>query len=110
MNNFSEAKRLIIFKREHKKRHDKEDFEESKRINSEYYLTKSTASNDNDKARNSAVIPNSNFNGLQRKGNIAADRNKGKETLKASLTYNKINSIKEVPEEDIDHLKQFNDK
>ena len=114
MNNFSEAKRLIIFKREHKKRHDKEDFEESKRINSEYYVTKSTssnASNDNDKGRNSAVIPNSNFNNsLQRKGNIAADRNKGKEAFKASLTFNKINSIKEVPEEDIDHLKQFNDK
>ena len=51
MNNFSEANRLIIFKREHKKRHDKEDFEESKRINSEYYVTKSSnASNDNDKA------------------------------------------------------------
>ena len=114
MNNFSEAKRLIIFKREHKKRHDKEDFEESKRINSEYYVTKSTssnASNDNDKARNSAVVPNSNFNNsLQRKGNIAADRNKTKEAFKASLTFNKINSIKEEPEEDIDHLKQFNEK
>ena len=112
MNNFSEAKRLIIFKREHKKRHDKEDFEESKRINSEYYVTKSSnASNDSDKARNSAVIPNSNFNNsLQRKGNIAADRNKTKEAFKASLTFNKINSIKEEPEEDIDHLKQFNEK
>ena len=112
MNNFSEAKRLIIFKREHKKRHDKEDFEESKRINSEYYVTKSSnASNDSDKARNSAVIPNSNFNNsLQRKGNIAADRNKNKEAFKASLTFNKINSIKEEPEEDIDHLKQFNEK
>ena len=111
MNNFSEAKRLIIFKREHKKRHDKEDFEESKRINSEFYVTKSTSSNDNDKTRNSAIIANSNFNNsLQRKGNIAADRNKTKEAFKASLTFNKINSIKEEPEEDIDHLKQFNEK
>ena len=114
LNNFTEEKRLIIFKREHKKRHDKEDFEEQKRINSDFYLTKtsssSTASKDNnEKYRNSAIIPKGNFsNELKRKGNIAND--KKKEQLKVSATFNKIDSIKEVPEEDVDHLKKFNDK
>ena len=107
MNNFTEANRLIIFKREHKKRHDKEDFEESKRINSEYYISKSSvnsSSKDNsEKIRNSAIIPNNNE--LKRKGNIA-----GKNNLKQSTTFNKIDSIKEEPEEDIDHLKKFNEK
>ena len=50
MNNFTEAKRLIIFKREHKKRHDKEGYEESKRINSEYYVTKSESSPEYEKS------------------------------------------------------------
>ena len=59
----------------------------------------------NDKIRNSAIIPNNmNFNNeLKRKGNIAANKN-----LKKSITSHNI--IKEVPEEDIDHLKNFNDK
>ena len=111
MNNITEEKRLITFKREHKKRHDKEDFEEQKRINSDFYLSKtsSTSKDNNEKVRNSAIIPKGNFNNeLQRKGNIANDRNKNK--LKASATFNKIDSIKEVPEEDIDHLKKFNEK
>ena len=78
MNNFTEAKRLITFKREHKKRHNKEDFEESKRINSEYYINKSGGSNKentNDKFRNSAITPKPNFNNnineLKRKSNLA---------------------------------------
>ena len=126
MNNFTEEKRLIIFKREHKKRHDKEDFEEQKRINSDFYITKSSSSSNDydDKIRNSAIIPKGNFNfnnELQRKGNIAIDKNKinnqlqrksniaiDKNKLKASATFNKIDSIKEEPEEDIDHLKNFN--
>ena len=70
----------------------------------------STASKDNnEKYRNSAIIPKGNFsNELKRKGNIAND--KKKEQLKVSATFNKIDSIKEVPEDDIDHLKKFNDK
>ena len=128
MNNFTEEKRLIIFRREHKKRHDKEDFEEQKRINSDFYLTKSSSSSNDidDKIRNSAIIPKSNFNfnnELQRKGNMAIDKNKlnnqlqrksniaidkNKNKIKASATFNKIDSIKEEPEEDIDHLKNFN--
>lgn len=111
MNNNIEAKRLTIFKREHQKRHHKEDFEESKRINSEYIVSKSSSSippaikDNNDKIRNSAIIPNNmNFNNeLKRKGNIAANKN-----MKKSITSHNI--IKEVPEEDIDHLKNFNDK
>ena len=110
MNNFAEAKRLIIFKREHKKRHDKEDFEESKRINSEYYVTKSgnssTKNNNDDKFRNSAVTPNNISNELKRKSNIAG----ANKSIKSTGTFNKIDSIKELPEEDIDHLKKFNDK
>ena len=111
LNNFTEEKRLIVFKREHKKRHDKEDFEEQKRINSDFYLTKasSTPKENNEKVRNSAIIPKGNFNNeLKRKGNMANDRNKN--ALKMSSTFNKIDSIKEVPEEDVDHLKKFNDK
>ena len=114
MNNFSEAKRLIIFKREHKKRHDKEGYEESKRINSEYYVTKSDSSNKantNDKFRNSAIIPKTNFNNineLKRKGNIAADKNF--HSSKTISTLNKVESIKELPEENNDYLKKFNDK
>ena len=111
MNNFTEERRLIIFKREHKKRHDKEDFEEQKRINSDFYLTKasSTPKENNEKVRNSAIIPKGNFNNeLKRKGNMANDRNKN--ALKISSTFNKIDSIKEVPEDDIDHLNKFNDK
>ena len=102
MNNFTEAKRLITFKREHKKRHNKEDFEESKRINSEYYINKSGGSNKentNDKFRNSAITPKPNFNNnineLKRKSNLA---------------IKSVPSIKELPEEDVDHLKQFNEK
>ena len=110
MNNFSEAKRLIIFKREHKKRHDKEDFEESKRINSEYYVSKSSNSSTasgNDKLRNSAIIPNNVNNILRRKSNIAGNTNK---SFKSSNTFNNIDSIKELPEDDVDHLKKFNEK
>ena len=105
MNNDNEAKKLTIFKREHQKRHNKEDFQESKRINSEYIVSKSSSSkttpkDNNDKIRNSAIIPkNNNFNNeLKTKGNIAANKN-----LKAASTFNKIKSIKEVPEE-VDHL------
>ena len=110
MNNFSEAKRLIIFKREHKKRHDKEDFEESKRINSEYYVSKSSNSSvasGDDKLRNSAIIPNNVNNTLKRKSNIAGNTNK---SFKSSNTFNNIDSIKELPEDDVDHLKKFNEK
>ena len=112
INNDNEAKKLTVFKREHQKRHNKEDFEESKRINSEYIVSKSSSSkvtpkDNNDKIRNSAIIPkNNNFNNeLKRKGNIAANKN-----LKAASTFNKIKSIKEVPEEEVNHLKNFNDK
>ena len=113
INNDNEAKKLTVFKREHQKRHNKEDFEESKRINSEYIVSKSSSSSkvtpkdNNDKIRNSAIIPkNNNFNNeLKRKGNIAANKN-----LKAASTFNKIKSIKEVPEEEVDHLKNFNNK
>ena len=112
INNDNEAKKLTVFKREHQKRHNKEDFEESKRINSEYIVSKSSSSkvtpkDNNDKIRNSAIIPkNNNFNNeLKRKGNIAANKN-----LKAASTFNKIKSIKEVPEEEVDHLKNFNNK
>ena len=107
-NNFVEAKRLITFKKEHKKRHDKEDFEESKRINSDYYITQnnkdnSNAVNTNEKVRNSAITASE----LKRKGNIAGHK---LTEYKRDLTYKKIDSIKEVPEEDIDHLKKFNDE
>lgn len=101
-NNFDEAKRLIIFKREHKKRHTKEDFEESKRINSDYYQ----ASSDNKDKRNSAIIPKPNFNyELKRKGNIAGN----KTSLKTVSSFNKADSIKETPEESVDYLKVFNE-
>ena len=110
INNNSEAKKLTIFKREHQKRHNKEDFEESKRINSEYIVSKSAfpstivSKDNNDKIRNSAIIPkNNNFNNeLKRKGNLAANKN-----LKSVSTFNKINSIKEEPEEELDPLKNF---
>jgi hypothetical protein len=95
MNNFDEAKRLIIFKREHKKRHDKEDFEESKRINSEYYVSKSDPAND--KIRNSAIIPKPNT-AFQRKDNIAGALKKRNSCF---------TSIPESTDEDIDHLKEF---
>ena len=98
MNNFDEAKRLIVFKREHKKRHDKNDFEESKKINSEYYLPKSDQAND--KIRNSAIIskPNTAF---QRKDNLLANQ---------KIRNSCITSIPESADEDIDRLKEFNDK
>ena len=103
-NNFDEAKRLIIFKKEHKKRHDKEDFEESKRINSDYYISQgSKDSNTNEKIRNSAITASE----LKRKDNIAGHKST---EYKRDLTYNKINSIKEEPEEDVDHLKNFNEQ
>ncbi len=101
MNNFTEAKKLIIFKREHKKRHNKEDFEESKRINSEYYISQSGGSEENtdDKFRKSAITPKTNFNNnineLKRKSNLAIKN---------------VPSIKELPEEDVDYLKKFNEK
>lgn len=101
MNNFTEAKKLIIFKREHKKRHNREDFEESKRINSEYYISQSGGSEENtdDKFRHSAVTPKTNFNNnineLKRKSNLAIKN---------------VPSIKELPEEDVDYLKKFNEK
>ena len=106
MNNFVEAKRLIIFRREHKKRHEKENNDESKRINSEFSVTSSGSSNNNDNFRNSAIIPKTNFhnNILQRKDNIGFDPKKRNSFLVG------VNRIEEVPEEDIDHLKQFNDK
>jgi hypothetical protein len=101
-NNFEETKRLIIFKREHKKRHVKEDFEESKRINSDYY---GTPSDNQDKFRNSAIIPKPKFNNeLKRKSNIA-----GNKSFKTINSFNVIDSIKEKPEEQVDHLKIFND-
>ena len=101
-NNFEEIKRLIIFKREHKKRHVKEDFEESKRINSDYY---GTPSDNQDKFRNSAIIPKPKFNNeLKRKSNIA-----GNKSFKSINSFNVIDSIKEKPEEQVDHLKIFND-
>lgn len=103
-NNFDEAKRLIIFKKEHKKRHDKEDFEESKRINSDYYISQgSKDSNTNEKIRNSAITASE----LKRKDNIAGHKST---EYKRDLTYNKIDSIKEEPEEDVDHLKNFNEQ
>ena len=101
MNNFTEAKKLIIFKREHKKRHNREDFEESKRINSEYYISQSGGSEENtdDKFRKSAITPKTNFNNnineLKRKSNLAIKN---------------VPSIKELPEEDVDYLKKFNEK
>ena len=100
MNNFTKAKRLIIFKREHKKRHDKEDFEESKRINSKYYVTQNSnfsASSADDKLRNSAIKPNNISNELKTKNNLAGTN----KSFKTSITFNKIDSIKEVPEEDV---------
>ena len=101
MNNFVEAKRLIIFRREHKKRHEKKSKEESKGIINDF----SGSSNNNDNLRNSAIIPKSNFNSnlLQRKDNLG-DPKKRKSAVVG------MNSIAELPEEDIDHLKQFNDK
>ena len=98
MNNFDEAKRLIIFKREHKKRHDKNDFEESKRINSDYYSPKTDQAND--KIRNSAIIPKPNTT-FQRKDNLL-----GNQKIRNSC----ITTIPESADEDIDHLKEFTDK
>ena len=101
MNNFNEAKRLIIFKREHKKRH-KEDNEESRRVNSEFNISKAppTNNNGNDKVRNSAITPMPKYNSTNelRRTNAVVNRNK------------KIGKIEEVPEEDVDHLKIFNEK
>ena len=101
MNNFNEAKRLIIFKREHKKRH-KEDNEESRRVNSEFNIAKAPPTNNsaNDKVRNSAITPKPKFNSTNelRRTNAVIDKNK------------KIGKIEEIPEEDVDHLKIFNEK
>ena len=101
MNNLNEAKRLIIFKREHKKRH-KEDNEESRRVNSEFNISKAppTNNNGNDKVRNSAITPKPKFNTTNelRRTNQIVDKNR------------KIGKIEEIPEEDVDHLKIFNEK
>ena len=101
MNNFNEAKRLIIFKREHKKRH-KEDNEESKRVNSDFNISKAPPTNNsgNDKVRNSAITPKPKYNTTNelRRTNQIVDKNK------------KIGKIEEVPEEDVDHLKIFNEQ
>ena len=100
MNNFTEAKKLIIFKREHKKRH-KEDNEESRRVNSEFNISKETPTNNsgNDKVRNSAITPKPKYNTTNelRRTNAVVNKNR------------KIGKIEEVPEEDVDHLKIFNE-
>ena len=57
--------------------------------------------------RNSAIIPNNVNNTLRRKSNIAGNANK---SFKSSNTSNNIDSIKELPEDYVDHLKKFNDK
>ena len=100
MNNFNEAKRLIIFKREHKKRHKEDD--QSKRVNSDFNISNAPPTNNsgNDKVRNSAITPKPKYNTTNelRRTNAVVDKNK------------KIDKIEEVPEEDIDHLKIFNEK
>ena len=64
INNSEEEKRLIIFKREHKKRHAKEKYEESQRIN----VTD---------IRASAMIPRPKFN--------IDEKNKAKNSIKSSM-------------------------
>ena len=76
INNFNETKRLIKYKKEYKKKHDKEEFEESKRVNCEQN------SNDNKRVYSSNQI-NSNEFGLKRKNNLIGENN---ESLPRSFT------------------------
>ena len=100
MNNFNEAKRLSL-KESIKKRH-KEDSEESRRVNSEFNISKATPTNNsgNDKVINFTITPKPKFNTTNdlRRTNLMVDKNK------------KIGKIEEIPEEDVDHLKIFNEK
>ena len=112
MNNFSEIRRLTTFRREHLKRYKKKTGE-AKRGNSDYNINVTTSSSNCDK-RNSAIIPQPKFNTNNdlKRTNAVIDKSKNISYLsrKSSTLSSNVKILEEVPEEDVDHLKKFDDE